>query len=78
MARSIAQKHASHPVAIAFERSPLDGMGFEKSTRLDQLGVERDFGVVGEELRDRAAGLGIGSSLVEDFLGGAGDAGGRG
>jgi len=45
---------------------------------LDELGVEQDFGVVGEELGDGAAGLGVGGGLVEGFLGGAGNAGGGG
>ncbi len=35
---------------------------------LYELGVERDLGVVGEELRDGAAGLGIGGGLVKSFL----------
>src|ERR1700739_4635989 len=43
--------------------------------RSDQLGVERELSVVGEKLRDGAAGLGVGGSLVEDFLRGAGNAG---
>ena len=42
---------------------------------LDKLGVELDFSVVGEELGDGAAGLGIGGGLVEDFFRRAGNAG---
>src|SRR6185437_11326282 len=34
-------------------------------------GVERDLRVVGEELRDRAAGLGVGRRFVEILLAGA-------
>ena len=43
---------------------------------LNQFGVEHDLGVVGEQLGDGAAGLGVGGGFVEDFLGGAGNAGG--
>src|SRR5580692_9244293 len=49
-----------------------------QNAELDQLGVEGELGVVGEELRDGAAGLGIGGGLVEDFLGGSGNACGGG
>ena len=44
----------------------------------DQLCVQFDLGVVGEELRNRAAGLGVGSGLVESLLGSAGNLGGGG
>jgi len=42
---------------------------------LDQLGVENDLGIVGEELGDWAARLGVAGSRVKGFLGCAGNAG---
>ena len=43
---------------------------------LYQLGVEHDLGIVGEELGDGAASLGLLRGLVEGLLSGAGDSGG--
>ena len=43
--------------------------------RLHQFGVEHDLGIVGKELGDGAADLGVGGGFVEDFLAGAGNAG---
>jgi hypothetical protein len=38
--------------------------------RLHQFGVEYNFGIVGKELGDGAADLGVGGGLVEDILAG--------
>ena len=72
-------KDESHPAAVAICDANRMGLGNEWTEEpLDQLCVEGDLGVVGEELRDRAAGLSIGRSLVKDFLRCAGNAGGGG
>src|SRR5580658_493499 len=49
-----------------------DAPATPSNLRLRQLRVERDLGVICKQLRDRAAGLGVGSRFVEDFLGCAG------
>ena len=54
------------------------GRTWDTGSELDELGVEGDLGVVGEELGDGAASLGIAGGFVERFLGGVGHAGGGG